>query len=197
MLSRHRDPEYRADDEREILQRKNWAATGAYFKEDRPRALDLLGFASQLVFNTFVNGYSSRLERTSDDLDLIYGTADAHNRAMLDFCSVDRRLLPTAYIPLADFARTRAIAERAVSDGFSALLIPSACPRNHSPSHIGLFPLVVDRGRGRHTDRVPRRRRRRVARSEVLRQRLCPCRRTFTAAPRTSARSTTWRFRRR
>ena len=75
------------------------------------------------------------------DLDLIYGTADAHNRAMLDFCSVDRRLLPTAYIPLADFARTQAIAERAVADGFSALLIPSACPRNHSPSHTGLFPL--------------------------------------------------------
>ena len=141
VLARHRDPAYRALDEDEILLRKNWAATGAYFKDDRPRALDLLGFASQLVFNTFVNGYSARLERTSDDLDLIYGTADAHNRAMLDFCSVDRRLLPTAYIPLADFERTRAIAQRAVADGFSALLIPSMCPRHHSPSHIGLFPL--------------------------------------------------------
>jgi predicted TIM-barrel fold metal-dependent hydrolase len=141
VLARHRDPAYRALDEDEILLRKNWAATGAYFKADRPRALDLLGFASQLVFNTFVNGYSARLERTSDDLDLIYGTADAHNRAMLDFCSVDRRLLPTAYIPLADFQRTRAIAQRAVADGFSALLIPSMCPRHHSPSHVGLFPL--------------------------------------------------------
>jgi uncharacterized protein len=141
LLARHQDPAYRAADEVEILTRKNWAATGAYFKNDRPKALDLLGFASQLVFNTFVNGYAARLERTSDDLDLIYGVADAHNRTMLDFCGVDARLLPTAYIPLADFQRTRAIAERAVADGFSALLIPSACPRNHSPSHTGLEPL--------------------------------------------------------
>ena len=140
-LAHHRDPQYRAKDADEIMSRKNWAATGAYYKDDRPAALDLLGFTSQLVFNTFVNGYSARLERTSDDLDLIYGTADAHNRAMLDFCSVDRRLLATAYIPLADFERTRAIAQRAIADGFPALLIPSACPRRHSPSHTGLFPL--------------------------------------------------------
>ena len=140
-LAHHRDPQYRAKDAEEIMSRKNWAATGAYYKDDRPAALDLLGFTSQLVFNTFVNGYSARLERTSDDLDLIYGTADAHNRAMLDFCSVDRRLLATAYIPLADFERTRAIAQRAIADGFPALLIPSACPRHHSPSHTGLFPL--------------------------------------------------------
>src|SRR5262245_58370409 len=87
LLARHQDPAYRANDEAEILLRKNWAATGAYFKKDRPKALDLLGFASQLVFNTFVNGHAARLERTSDDLDLIYGVAEAHNRAMLDFCS--------------------------------------------------------------------------------------------------------------
>jgi predicted TIM-barrel fold metal-dependent hydrolase len=49
--------------------------------------------------------------------------------------------LPTAYIPLADFHRTRTIAESAVAAGFSALLIPSQCPRHHSPSHLGLAPL--------------------------------------------------------
>jgi len=141
LLARHQDPAYRVNDEAEILLRKNWAATGAYFKNDRPKALDLLGFASQLVFNTFVNGHAAKLERTSDDLDLIYGVAEAHNRAMFDFCSVDARLLPTAYIPLADFARTRVIAEQAAATGFSALLIPSMCPRHHSPSHIGLEPL--------------------------------------------------------
>src|SRR5262249_485165 len=137
----HQDPAYRANDEAEILLRKNWAATGAYFKNDRPKALDLLGFASQLVFNTFVNGHEARLERTSDDLDLIYGVPEATNRAMIDFCSLDARLLPTAYVPLADFDRTRAIAEQAVKAGFSALLIPSMCPRNHSPSPLGLEPL--------------------------------------------------------
>jgi predicted TIM-barrel fold metal-dependent hydrolase len=60
---------------------------------------------------------------------------------MLDFCSVDRRLLATAYIPLADFARARVLAEQAIRDGFPALLVPSQCPRTHSPSHTGLFPV--------------------------------------------------------
>lgn len=141
VLARHGDPAYRAKDADEIMLRKNWAATGSLFKEDRPKALDLIGVASQLVFNTFVNGHLAHLEKTSDDLDLIYGVADAHNRAMLDFCSVDRRLLATAYVPLADFARTRATAEMAIENGFAALLIPSQCPRTHSPSHTDLFPL--------------------------------------------------------
>ena len=141
ILSQQRDPEYRARDAEEIMLRKNWAATGALFKEDRPAALDLIGVASQLVFNTFVNGHLARLEKHSDDLDLIYGVAEAHNRAMLDFCSVDRRLLSTGYVPLADFERTRQAAEAALRDGFKALLIPSQCPRTHSPSHTGLSPL--------------------------------------------------------
>lgn len=35
--------------------RKNWGAIGSFVREDRPRALDLLGFRSQLGFNTFVD----------------------------------------------------------------------------------------------------------------------------------------------
>ncbi len=141
VLARHSDADYRAKDSDEILARKNWAATGAYFKADRPAALDHLGFATQLMFNTFVNGHMAKLERTATDLDLIYGVAAAHNRAMLDFCSVDSRLLPTAYVPLADFDRTRTMAEQCVLEGFCGLLIPSQCPRTHSPSHTGLFPI--------------------------------------------------------
>jgi predicted TIM-barrel fold metal-dependent hydrolase len=140
-LDKHSDPEYRARDEEQIMLRKNWDATGALFKEDRPQALDHLGFASQLIFNTFFNGHMSHLEHTSDDVDLIYGLAETHNRTMFDFCSVDSRLLPTAYVPLADFDRALRIAQEATRDGFAGLLIPSACPRNHSPSHVGLFPL--------------------------------------------------------
>ena len=99
---RHKDPEYRAREQEEILVRKNWSATGSFLKEDRPRALDLLGFSSQLVFNTFSNQSLQRAEH-GEDLDLAYGLARAHNRAMIDFCSIDRRLLPTCYVPLADF----------------------------------------------------------------------------------------------
>ena len=37
------------------MNRKNFAATGSFLAEDRGRAIDLLGFSSQLVFNTFHN----------------------------------------------------------------------------------------------------------------------------------------------
>src|SRR5437879_979285 len=103
---RHADPEYRARDAEEIMLRKNWRATGAFIRDDRPKALDLLGFASQLVFNTFANKELQRAEH-SGDLDYAYGLAQAHNRAIVDFCRVDRRLLPVGYVPLADFEQAR------------------------------------------------------------------------------------------
>lgn len=137
---RHGDPAQRPVFEREIMMRKNWSALGSFIREDRPRALDLLGFSSQLVFNTFMNGHLVELEHRGD-LDFVYGTARAHNRAIVDFCSVDRRLLPVGYVPLADFARARAMAEEAVALGCKALMIPSACPQGHSPSHVELFPV--------------------------------------------------------
>lgn len=140
LADRHRSRAYRADEAAEILARKNFAATGSFLAEDRPRALDLIGVRSQLVFNTFHNARLHDWEH-ADDLDFAYGVARAHNRAMTAFCAVDERLLPTAYVPLADFARTRAIAEEARDAGAAALLIPSGCPKGHSPSHLDLDPL--------------------------------------------------------
>jgi predicted TIM-barrel fold metal-dependent hydrolase len=134
---RHRDPAYRAADEAEIMQRKNWSATGSFLKEDRPRALDLLGFASQLVFNTFLNGALCRAER-GDDAAFAIGMARAHNRAMADFCSVDKRLLPALYVPLCDLAQAPVVAREAIELGAAALLVASACPKGHSPSHVAL-----------------------------------------------------------
>ena len=136
----HADPAYREEDEAKILERKNWAATGSFLKEDRPRALDLLGFSSQLVFNTFVNGRLLAAER-GDDLDFAYGFARAHNRSMLDFCSADPRLLSSGYVPLRDFQRAREMARELIDQGFNALLVASGCPRGHSPSHGGLDPV--------------------------------------------------------
>ena len=136
----HRDPDYRAEDQAKIWLRKNWRATGSFIKEDRSRALDLLGFASQLVFNTFTNKTFVRLEH-GEDLDYTYGLARAHNRAMVDFCSVDARLLAVGYVPLADFDRSVKMAREAIAAGCAALMVPSACPRTHSPSHIGLDPV--------------------------------------------------------
>ncbi len=136
----HGDPAYRAEDEEKLLHRKNWAATGSFLKEDRPRALDLLGFRSQLVFNTFVNGKLLAAER-ADDIDFAYGFARAHNRSMVDFCSVDTRLLATGYVPLRDFERSAAMAGEVIEMGCCALLVASGCPRGHSPSHVGLDPV--------------------------------------------------------
>jgi predicted TIM-barrel fold metal-dependent hydrolase len=137
---RHADADYRARESDEIMLRKNWRATGSFVKEDRPRALDLLGFSSQLVFNTFLNKYLLRSEQ-GDDPEFGYGLARAHNRAIADFCAVDRRLLGVGYVPLADFERSRAMAAEAIALGCKALMIPSACPVHHSPSHIGLDPV--------------------------------------------------------
>ncbi len=140
ITARHSTDEYRADDAAEIMNRKNFAATGAFIAEDRPRSLDLIGVASQLLFNTFHNRRLHDWEHT-EDLDFSYGVARAHNRGMVEFCSVDPRLLPTCYVPLADFERTKKMAEEALAMGAAALLIPSGCPKGHSPSHIGLDPL--------------------------------------------------------
>ena len=109
-------------------------------RQDRPRSIDLLGFASQLMFTTALLNYSSVLEG-GRDLDLAYAVARAHTRHMVEFCSVDRRLLPTGYVPLVDFERTAQAAREAVALGAKALLIPSRCPDSHSPSHIGFDPL--------------------------------------------------------
>ncbi|MFQ5415763.1 MAG: amidohydrolase family protein [Myxococcota bacterium] len=140
IVEKHASSEYRADEAGEIMNRKNFSATGAFIPEDRPRTLDLIGVASQLVFNTFYNRRLHDWEH-DDDLDFSYGVARAHNRGMIEFCSVDPRLLPTCYVPLADFERTKTMADEALEMGAAALLVPSGCPKGHSPSHIALDPL--------------------------------------------------------
>jgi predicted TIM-barrel fold metal-dependent hydrolase len=120
------------------MARKNFAATGSFIAEDRSRALDLLGFSSQLVFNTFHNGRLYGLEH-SGDVELAYAAARAHNRGMLEFCSVDRRLLPSLYVPLCDPEMSVAGARQALEEGAAALLVASGCPPSYSPSHLDLY----------------------------------------------------------
>jgi uncharacterized protein len=140
LAARHASAEYRADEEAEIMARKNFAATGSFIAEDRGRALDLLGFSSQLVFNTFHNGRLHDLEH-GDDVELAYAAARAHNRGMLEFCSVDGRLLPSCYVPLRDPERAASAAGEAIEAGASALLVASGCPAEYSPSHTDLYPV--------------------------------------------------------
>ena len=173
--------------------RKNWSAIGSFLKEDRPRALDLLGFRSQLVFNTFLNKYLVRRRaRPRPRLRLRRGARPQPRHGRL-LRRRPRGCSPVGYVPLADFDRARAMAEEAVAMGCQALLVPSACPAGHSPSHTGLFPvwaiaqeaglpIVFHVGGGGQLLLDPT-------------TSTTACRRspTSTAAPRTSARSTTWR----
>src|SRR5688572_16650243 len=95
---KQRDPEFRERDADEIMLRKGFDAPGAFLRDDRPAALDLLGFASQLIFTTAYLGPLVRADR--GDPELAFGFARAHNRGMVEFCSVDKRLLPACWVPL-------------------------------------------------------------------------------------------------
>jgi len=148
MQARHLDAEYRQGNASEIMLRKNHAALGAFRREDRSAAVDLIGVASQLVFPTSTNVWLEELEHGSD-ADLLYETAAATNRAQAAFCCDDERLLPVGYVPLADLQRVPGAAAEALALGIKALLIPWACPRNHATSHVALDALwrqAVDAG---------------------------------------------------
>jgi predicted TIM-barrel fold metal-dependent hydrolase len=140
LRAKHASEDYVTTEAAEIMQRKNFAATGSFVAEDRPRALDHLGFASQLIFNTFHNSRLYALEHHGDP-DLAYAAARAHNRGILEFCSVDPRLLATCYVPMADPLRAIELARGALDDGAAALLVASGCPKDRSPSHLDFFGL--------------------------------------------------------
>src|SRR5688500_1518272 len=135
-LAKQHDPDWRAKDGEETLPPKNHVALGAMRSSDRPQALDHLGFASQLVFTTTYLGPLRAFDR-ADDVDLAYALATGHNRGMVDFCSVDRRLLPVCYVPFTDIDRAADAAREAIDLGAAALMIASHAPQHHSQSHVG------------------------------------------------------------
>jgi predicted TIM-barrel fold metal-dependent hydrolase len=123
--------------ESDIMSDKGWLALGAFDPERRSRALDQLGFAAQLVFSTF-----APTQFGGDDLDLLYGGTRAHNRAMVDFCAHDARLLPVAYVPWGPTELTLQAARDAIDLGCAAILLPSVPPRDgNSPTHPDYHPF--------------------------------------------------------
>jgi predicted TIM-barrel fold metal-dependent hydrolase len=117
-------------------------ALGAFSGPERREALDLLGFERQVVFSSFC----ARLIFEAMPVELRYGMAAAHNRAMAEFCDHDDRLLGVAMVPLDD--PQRALAEIATADslGLAAVWIASDAPGGRSPGHAEHEPIWATLG---------------------------------------------------
>jgi uncharacterized protein len=134
--ARRSEPAEAARAEERLLRDKGWDAMGAFDPGERSRALDLLGFRSQLVFATFATTmFAGR------DLDRLYAGSRAQNRAMVDFCAGDERLLPVAFVPLADADRAKGLAVEAIEQGCKAVMVPSTAAGDHAPTHPDLDPF--------------------------------------------------------
>jgi predicted TIM-barrel fold metal-dependent hydrolase len=133
---RRADPAKAAEAEERLLLDKGWSAMGAFDPAERTRVLDLFGFQGQLVFATFAGAmYRGK------DLDRLYAGAAAQNKAMVNFCAADPRLLPVAYVPLIEPDRAVALADEAIADGCAAVMVPSTAAGERAPTHPALDPF--------------------------------------------------------
>ena len=135
-------PERAARARERLLLDKGWRAMGAFDPRERSSVLDLLGFDGQLVFATFAPAMFA-----GPDLDRLYAGSAAQNKAVARFCAADSRLLPVAFVPLADPARAAALAGEAVAGGCAAVMVPSTAAGDRSPTHPDLdeFWAVLNR----------------------------------------------------
>src|SRR4051794_18455777 len=83
----HQDPAYRAEDASQITLRKNFFATGSFLNTDRAAALDHLGFASPLLFDTVPSPAVPRFYR-GHHLEPTVTAAPAPHRPALRWSSV-------------------------------------------------------------------------------------------------------------
>jgi predicted TIM-barrel fold metal-dependent hydrolase len=133
---RRDDADARARAEERLLVDKGWSAMGAFDTAERSRVVDLLGVDGQLVFATFATAMF-----LGRDLDLLYAGSAAHNRAVAAFCEGDPRLLPVAFVPLADPQRAATLAIEAIELGCAAVHVPSTAAGERSPTHPDLDPF--------------------------------------------------------
>jgi len=119
--------------EERLLEDKGWNAMGAFDSAERSHVLDLLGVQGQLVFATFATSMF-----TGRDVDRLYAGSSAQNRAMVNFCSGDERLLPVAFVPLVDPTRARTLVQEAVEGGCAAVMVPSTAAGERAPTHPDL-----------------------------------------------------------
>jgi predicted TIM-barrel fold metal-dependent hydrolase len=126
--------------DRMITEVKEIQALGSFDKHDRVVANDMLGFIKQLVFATHsLHMPFSPSSKIPDRLR--YGGARAHNRHMIDFCSVDERLMGVAAIPLENPELALEEVKFAVDGGLQAMWIPHRLAGERSPTHVDYNPI--------------------------------------------------------
>ena len=127
---------------------KEIQALGAFNKQDRTTAMDMLGFRKQLVFATHSVAFPFH-PSTKKPLNLRYGATRAHNRHMIDFCQSDDRLMGVGIVPLDDAELAYAELEFAIESGLEAIWVPHRAPHGKSPGHVDLekfWALLAESG---------------------------------------------------
>ena len=137
--------------DRLIAESKEIQALGAFNREDRSVAMDMLGFKKQLVFATHsvvtpfrdLRGKAKYVDKEGVQVtpELRYGATRAHNRAMSDFCSEDSRLMGVGVIPLHEPELAMKELDFAIKSGLEAIWIPHYACGDRSPGHIALDPF--------------------------------------------------------
>ncbi len=132
-----------------IAESKEIQALGAFDRDDRSVAMDMLGFKKQLVFATHSVVTPFHPSANLPD-DIRYGATRAHNRAMSEFVANDSRLMGVAVVPLNNPALALVELEFALHAGLEAVWVPHMATGDRSPSHVDLHPFwerLADSGR--------------------------------------------------
>jgi predicted TIM-barrel fold metal-dependent hydrolase len=123
-----------------IKEVKEIQALGSFDKHDRVIANDMLGFKKQLVFGThslhMPFSPSSKIEDR-----LRYGGARAYNRHMVDFCSVDDRLMGVGAVPMENPELAIAETKWCLDNGIEAVWVPHRLAGDRSPTHVDFNPI--------------------------------------------------------
>jgi len=114
-----------------------WTAYGAQDNGERQDFLDLTGLSGQLVFPSI----SWFRVFYSKDLRVQYEGAEAINRGMADFCSIDPRLKAVGFVPLNDPQQALACVKQGIELGVSTFWILTDAVEGRSPAHIDYDPI--------------------------------------------------------
>jgi len=120
-----RRDDYRSDEAEQIMARKNFAATWILHRRGSPPRPRPPGILEPVGVSTPSTDRRLRDWEHSGDLDLAYGAARAHNRAMVEFCDVDPGSCPPATYLSSISTRAAAMTDEAIAMGAAAILVAS------------------------------------------------------------------------